>query len=130
MNAVERFLAGDTSDETLAEVRARIHAWLTDDPRGPSLERRLALGTRRSARLARRDAILRAAAATIPGSPWSRATGLAQAVRAFEARRWPRWRIIGVPESAAPIDRLLFAARSLDSIPSTPRQLHTILGDA
>jgi hypothetical protein len=126
MSAIERFMSGADDRETLAEVRGRIEKWLRDD-RGPSLERTLGLGCRSLARTARRNALLRRAADTLEGTPWARAVALAEAVRAFEIRRWPRWRVSGIPAHASEIDRLLYSARSIDTIPSTARQLFSIL---
>jgi hypothetical protein len=119
-------MSGADDPQTLEEIRARIERWLTDD-KGPDLARTLGLGCRSFARRNRRDALLRRAADALPGTPWGRAVALAECVRAFEIRRWPRWRITGVPEHATEIDRLLYSARLIDTIPATARQLFSIL---
>ena len=126
MNAVERFLAGDTSPEVLEEVRARIERWMRDD-RGPELARVLGLGCRYSARMARRNALLRQAATQLPPGITNRPEALASALRAFLVRRWPRWRARGVPESATELDKLLYQARLLDELPETARRLRDII---
>ena len=125
MTAALRFVTGNASDADLEHVRAAMTAWLADE-QGPSLHQRLGL-SRRSARCALRNAHLRAAAALLAGDPWPRAEQLAESCRAFEIRRWPRWRLTGPPPGAARLDLALFEARQFGEITLTPRQLFNIL---
>ena len=126
MPAIHRFLSGHTDAETLADLRARLVRWMTDDT-GPDLHRALGLGTRRAARLSRRDALLRQAASLIPGNVWERARAILEASRLIEVRRSARWSRTGVPDTADPVERLVFEAGRLEAIPSTLVQLRSIL---
>lgn len=123
---IERFLDGADDPATLAELRNRITRWLSADS-GPDLARVMGLGCRSYARKARRDALLRQAAALLPGRPSERIRALLAAVRALEVRRLDRWRRSGVPASASEVDRLLFQAMQFGPIPGTERQLRTVL---
>ena len=118
-------LTGNETEADLERVRSALVAWLTDE-QGPSLHQRLGL-SRRAARCALRNAHLRAAAALLTGDPWPRAEQLAEACRAFEIRRWPRWRLTGPPPGAAALDLELYQARRFGEITLTPRQLFRII---
>lgn len=100
---------------------------MLDSERGPDLSRVLGLGTRRAARLARRDALLRQAGSLIPGNVWDRARAILEASRLVEVRRSARWSRTGVPADADPVEALVFEAGRLEAIPSTLVQLRSIL---
>ena len=118
-------LTGNETEADMERIQAAMLAWLTDE-QGPSLHQRLGL-SRRAARCELRNAHLRAAAALLAGDPWPRAEQLAESCRAFEARRWPRWRLTGPPPGAAALDLELGQARQFGEIALTPRQLFNIL---
>ena len=127
MTAIDRFLSGDTSPETLDALRYAVTRWMLDADTGPALHRVLGLGTRRAARRERRDALLREAASLLTGSTWERARDLSAAAREFEARRWRRWRYVGVPDTASRLEALLFEARQLGAIALTARHYFNVL---
>ena len=119
-------LTDQATEADMERVRSAMLAWLVDDE-GPSLPQRLGL-SRRSARCELRNTHLRAAAAYLPQSdPWPRAEQLAESCRAFEARRWPRWRLTGPPPGAAALDLELYQARRFGEITLSQRQLFNIL---
>ena len=124
-----RFLAGDTSAETLADLRSSLVRWIMSDG-SLGLHRVLGLGTPRSARLRLRDALLRQAAQPLDGSTWDRARQLSDAASVFESRRWPRWRYTGVPDSANRLDALLYEARMMGEVTLTARQYFNVLSDS
>lgn len=126
MSAVTRFLSGDGSAETLAELRRSIERWMLDDT-GPDLHRALGLGTRRSARRERRDALIREAAALIPGRLSTKARALVEVARLVEVRRSARWSRSGVPADADPVEALVYAASRLESIPTTTTMMRFII---
>lgn len=126
MTAVDRFLSGHSDAETLADLRCRITRWLMDDS-GPDLSRVLGLGTRRAARLQRRDALLRQAASLLDGPVSARARALLEVARLVEVRRAAVWSRRGVPENADPVERLIFEASQLDTIPRTCRMMREII---
>jgi len=95
------------------------------------LERCLGLPRKDSAlRRACRDYWLRRAwkALREETSPWRRSEKLAVAVKDFESRRWPRWRILSMPPgNASELElALLEAFRSTERVPRTAMQLHNI----
>jgi hypothetical protein len=61
-------------------------------------------------------------------SPWRRSETLAAAVRDFQSRKWPRWRMLQDPPlTASEIEMALFhASRVCERIPRTAMQLHNI----
>jgi hypothetical protein len=61
-------------------------------------------------------------------SPWRRSEELAVAVRDFQSRRWPRWRMLSTaPANASEVElALLEAFRSTERVPRTAMQLHNI----
>ena len=126
MNAALALLTGNETEADMERIQAAMLAWLTDDATGPPLHQRLGL-SRRSARCELRNTHLRAAAALLAGDPWPRAEQLAESCRAFEARRWPRWRLNGPPPGAALIDLELGQARQFGEITLTQRQLFNII---
>jgi len=96
-----------------------------------SLERCLGLPRNDSAlRRACRDYWLRRAWKALRNetSPWRRSEKLAVAVKDFQSRRWPRWRVLTVPPaSASELElALLEAFRSTERVPRTAMQLHNI----
>lgn len=125
--AITRFLSGHSDAETLTELRYAVMQWMLDADTGPALHRVLGLGTRRSARRERRDALLREAAALIPGRLSEKARALSEVARLVEVRRSARWSRTGVPDTADPVERLVFQAGRLEAIPSTLVQLRSIL---
>lgn len=124
--AAERFMSGDHSAETLAELRRCVATWIMSDGT-LGLHRVLGLGTPRSARLRLRDSLLRDAARLLDGTAWDKARALATAASSFESRRWPRWRYTGVPDTACRLDTLLYDARKLGALPTTARQFFNVL---
>jgi hypothetical protein len=76
----------------------------------------------------RRDQLLRQCHAIMPGgSSWARCLCLAQEIERFE-RRWPALRDRGAPpEACSALRSYLFRARRLGPLPTSPRQLHTIV---
>ncbi|MFW5453527.1 hypothetical protein [Thioalkalivibrio sulfidiphilus] len=83
----------------------------------------------------RRDAFLAAALfATEGATPWARARGLADAVRDFQGRQWPRWRRLPEPPgNATPQQRALYqAARAAEAaglaLPTSPKALAAMVG--
>jgi hypothetical protein len=96
-----------------------------------SLERCLGLPRNDSAlRRACRDYWLRRAwkALRDERSPWRRSEKLAVAVKDFQSRRWPRWRVLSEPPAnASELERALFEAfRFAERVPRTAMQLHNI----
>jgi len=61
-------------------------------------------------------------------SPWRRSEKLAVAIKDFQSRRWPRWRLLSAPPAGASELELalLEAFRSTDRVPRTAMQLHNI----
>jgi hypothetical protein len=59
---------------------------------------------------ARRDACLRAVAACLRGSDWERAREVHHRAWRLAGGRYGAWKRSGVPSTATPIERLLFAA--------------------
>jgi hypothetical protein len=118
------FMQGDTSPEVLAELRAAMLRWSEqagDKPLG--LNRCMGLGGPRAVRIELRLKHLVDAAAVLPGpSHWARCQQLAEAARAFEIRRWPRWKKLDAPPpDARPVDVHLWHARRVgEELPQTP----------
>ena len=78
------------------------------------------------ARKIRRDALLNVALAKIPGkSTWARCSQLAQRIRQFETRRWPRIRFMAEPPARFnELDQCLFHAFKLGiKMPDTAQGL-------
>ena len=125
--AIDRFLAGADDQNTLAELRRSIERWMLDTDTGPDLHRALGLGTRRSARRERRDALLRDAAALIPGRLSTKARALVEVARLVEVRRSARWSRSGVPADADPVEALVYAASRLEAIPTTTTMMRFII---
>ena len=118
-------LTGNETEADMERIQAAMLAWLTDE-QGPSLHQRLGL-SRRAARCELRNAHLRAAAALLAGDPWPRAEQLAESCRAFEVRRWPKWRRSGPPSTATDLDRELFSARQYGDVCMSTRQTFRII---
>lgn len=130
MTGIEAFLDGADDPATLADLRERITRWMTADS-GPDLHRMLGLPGRASARIGRRDELLRRAAASMPGRRGERAKELLARVRTLEVRRAGQWRLNGVPENADPVEVLLYEAMRYGDIPTTTKMIGNILrGDA
>lgn len=93
-----------------------------------TLEQALGLPRRRPAQ-ALRDFWIAEAANHFTGSPWQRASALADAVTSFELRIWPCWYgRKAPPDNADPLQRALFHARKTGlSIPATAQGLLKIL---
>ena len=126
MNAVINIINGVSTEADMERIQAAMLAWLTDE-QGPSLHQRLGL-SRRAARCELRNTHLRAAAAYLPQSdPWPRAEQLAESCRAFEVRRWPKWRRSGPPTTASDLDRELFSARQYGDVCMSTRQTFRII---
>jgi len=83
----------------------------------------------------RRDAFLAAALfATEGATPWARARGLADAVRDFQGRQWPRWQSRPEPPGHASGQRraLFYAARAAHAagleLPGSAKALAAMVG--
>ena len=75
----------------------------------------------------RRDQLLRECHALMPGaSSWARCLQLAQEIERLE-RRWPALRELEALPHSTPARSLLHRARRLGELPTSPRQLHTIV---
>jgi hypothetical protein len=123
------FMQGDNTPEVLDELRAAMLRWAgqTDEKPKP-LNRCHDLGTPRATRIDLRDALLREAAALLSGSRWARCRQLAEMARAFNTRRWPTWRRVGVPGDASAVDVLLFRACELgEPLPESPERFLSVL---
>jgi hypothetical protein len=123
-SAIFRLLTGQDRISDRDEIRRVLTDWLqSDDP--VALDRRLLGDSRQGARLRLRNLHLRRAAALLDHS----AIALSAACRAFDARRWPRWKRLGAaPDHASDVDRHLFAARQFGPVALTVRQLRTVIG--
>jgi hypothetical protein len=77
---------------------------------------------------ARRDACLRAVAACLCGSDWERAREVHRRAWRLAGGRYGAWKRAGVPTTATPLERLLFAAlESGAMLPTSARQVLTIV---
>jgi hypothetical protein len=123
------FMQGDSTPEVLAEVRAAMMLWAKQTDEKPlGLNRCIGLGTPRTTRITLRDSLLREAAALLSGSRWARCRQLAELARAFNTRRWPTWRCVGVPGDASAVDVLLFRACELgEPLPESPERFLSVL---
>jgi hypothetical protein len=126
----QRLANGCAGDDDIAWLSKGFSAFLGAGG-SLSLERCLGLPRNDSAlRRACRDYWLRRAweALRDETSPWRRSEKLAVAVKDFQSRRWPRWRVLsGPPASASELERaLLEAFRSAERVPRTAMQLHNI----
>ena len=76
----------------------------------------------------RRDQFLRKCHDLMPGaSSWARCLRLSEEIEKFE-RRWPVLRDHEAPpDGCSALRSYLFRARQLGALPSSPRQLHTIV---
>ena len=75
----------------------------------------------------RRDQLLRKVHSLMPGgSTWARCLRLSEEIERLE-RRWPALRELEALPHATPARSLLFQARRLGELPTSPRQLHTIV---
>ena len=125
-------LSGDPSPEAIRALAAGLQRWMSDDsPRPIGLHRHLGLGCPRAARMSLRDSYLIKAAELLEGPAlWQRCRQLAEAARAFEARRWPLWhRLKSPPSHATEVDCLLWQARRLGDLPVNPEGFLPILRD-
>lgn len=112
-------LSGQPSPESLAWLAAGARRWLEQEVDRPlPLERMLGIGRPRSVRAEMRRHHLRAAAALLDApTRWKRCVELAEACRAFEARRWPVWRRLDAPPAhASPVDVELWRARQFGAL--------------
>ena len=125
MNPALALLTGNETEADLGRIRLALERWLTDTD-GPSLQAYLGI-SRSTARKALRDRHLRAAATYLDGGPWSKALALGEAARAFEVRRWPKWRRSGPPTTASDLDLELFSARQYGDVCMSTRQLFRII---
>lgn len=77
----------------------------------------------------RRDCFLREASRLVEdGSTWARCVSLAKEIATFEARIWKRWRDLEVaPPGCSDLRACLFRARKLGELPTTTRQLYTVV---
>jgi hypothetical protein len=126
----QRLANGRAEDDDIAWLSKGFSAFLGAGG-SLSLERCLGLPRNDSAlRRSCRDYWLRRAWKTLRAerSPWRRSEKLAVAVKDFQSRRWPRWRMLDAPPaSASELElALLEAFRSTERVPRTAMQLHNI----
>ena len=119
-----RFLLGDESATTLEAIRAQAMRWVMQagEDRPIHLNRMLGLGGPRLVRAELRHHHLGQAMGLMPGpTSWRQRVQLAEAVRTFEARRWPTWRKLDAPPPhASTVDQILWAARQFGPLAATP----------
>jgi hypothetical protein len=127
--AAVRFLLGDESVDTLADLRAAMLRWSAQTCEKPvGLNRCLGLSTPRATRIDLRDALLAQAAELLTGTRWARCKELAELARTFNARRYVSWKRAGIPTTASAIDVLLYrACEHGDPLPQTAEHYLNIL---
>jgi hypothetical protein len=123
--ALYRFAMGSRLDGDIESAARALRAWIDGGGRAQAFQ---------YGRFSKsvRNAYLRAAADAL-GEPdwWRRAVRLADQVRLFNARRWPRWRhLLMAPDDATAVEQSLFlAARAGARLPTTAQGLRKALGD-
>lgn len=125
------FIAGDTRPHTLAVIRAQVLAWgrFAKDAKSAPPINILGFSTPGQFRRALVARLLNEAARHFKGSAWARAGKLAEAIRVFEVRRWPKYRReLVAPDCLGAVDRLLFDVfRLSERLPRTQRGLFNLI---
>jgi len=118
------FMLGDNTPAVLDELRAAVLCWSEQAGDKPlPLHRFLGMGGPRATRTALRDELLVEVVALLDGgTQWSQCKQLADAARAFYARRWEVWRKHGIPSGASAVDVLFY--RVLDMGGRLPKTQH------